>query len=321
MADTQLVRITLIEGDPDGLRTASLAGRTTNVTGIPWVRQKELFARPEAQRPGVYVLIGEPLGDANSQHDEVAYIGECDSLAARFSGKHHQADRAEWGQLFFATTTDGTFNKAHARLAEDILVQRARAANRAELLNGSTSIGRLDEGDIAVARDFSGNVQILIQTLGISLFRQITKSSRVSLVSQIFGNASLSKVNPDIMQPTVGGQFTYRVREAVARMAPSGSEFIVLADSTVMKHESGSIGQASKRLRQHALQNGSLVLDTNPELLRLTKPMAAKSVSMAACAVSGNSVNGMLSWISDTTGQSYADWSNALGNTLIDEIA
>src|SRR5689334_3497890 len=99
----QLIRLTLLDGDPEGLRSAGVAGRTTKLMGCPWSRLKTFRARPEANRPAVYFIIGTPLED-NSSFNEAVYIGECDALASRFV-QHHMQDAADWAQIFLATTT------------------------------------------------------------------------------------------------------------------------------------------------------------------------------------------------------------------------
>ena len=167
---TQLVRLTLLDGDPEGLRSVSVAGRTTLLTGCPWPKLQSLLARPEAARPAVYLMLGRSFDDAQ----EVVYIGECDSLANRFK-QHHKEEAADWTEIFSATTTESTFNKAHARLAEHLLVQRAKVINRASVLTSLTSPGVLDEGDKAFTAEFVENVVTLTQILGSYSFARHTK--------------------------------------------------------------------------------------------------------------------------------------------------
>jgi hypothetical protein len=76
-----------------------------------------------------------------SDGSEAIYIGECDSLVDRFRSKHHAMDKADWQQIALASTTDETFNKAHARRAEHLLVEIARSMRRVDVMTDQTSRG------------------------------------------------------------------------------------------------------------------------------------------------------------------------------------
>jgi hypothetical protein len=98
----RLIRLTLLVGDPEGLRSAVIAGRTTVLFGCPWGNLKELPARHEATLPAVYFLVGTlwPEGpDTLDVPQEAIYIGETDALATRFVA-HHRSDEADWRQIY-----------------------------------------------------------------------------------------------------------------------------------------------------------------------------------------------------------------------------
>lgn len=303
---TQLIRLILLDGDPEGLRSAVVAGRTTVILACPWTRLRGLLTRDEAKRPAVYFLVGTPLDATGQAFDQSIYVGECDSLAERFSGGHHKAEAAEWSQIFVATTSEGTFNKAHARLAEHRLRERAVQANRAEVLTKSSSEGRIDEGDAAFANEFVENVVLLAQTLGLNLFR--LPVTRISSVPKPLGDqATQSVVAPGNTEPEIF-EFDYRKGETIrARMALDGSEFVVLAGSLARAKDLEGLSQTIAEKRRAAREAGILVPD-QPGLERFTRDYATSSPSAAGSMVYGSSCAGPIAWRHVHSGLLYKDW-------------
>jgi hypothetical protein len=293
---TQLIRMTLHEGDPEGLRSATVAGRTTTVIACPWRRLDQLKQRPEAKRPAVYMLSGTPSEPAPSPFEHALYIGECDALTERFAGKHHKADAAEWSQIFLATASEGTFNKAHARLAEDLLVRRAAEANRSFLLNGPTSPVTLDDGDIAFAQEFVLNVALLIQTLGLPVFRPSA--------SKMAASNDPSVARGDVL-PKFG--FSYTSEKIPAQMVVDGTDFVILAGSSARKKD-GTLSPSMLQRRQEARASGILKPSAQSGYEVFTRDYPTKSTSMAGTMVYGSSCAGPIAWTHEETGQTYKDW-------------
>lgn len=96
---------------------------------VPRSQLAEFIARPEAQRPGVYVLLG-PEADGSG---ELAYIGEADPLGRRL--EQHAASRDFWTTAFAFTDKDNHLNKAHGLHLEARLIELAREARRCKLDN------------------------------------------------------------------------------------------------------------------------------------------------------------------------------------------
>jgi hypothetical protein len=347
LASVRLIRITLLDGDPEGLRSAGLAGRTTILIGCPWSRLKTLLGRPEANRPAVYFMVGVPLPPdeieessigTKLEFDEVAYIGECDSLVNRFA-QHSQARAADWGQIFLATTTETTFNKAHARLAEHLLCNRARGAGRAELYTKTTSPGNIDAdpGDVAYTHEFVENVAMLAQALGILLFRpllrvnrQVASSTTYSTgtepesnsTSQSAGSESTTRKTDDesetmdneielrqqsIKLPTF--IFRYHGNSTPARMITDGKDFVILKGSKARATDFPSLPAGVKRMRETARLIKSLgpdELDNSLEIFEADFPTT--SASAAGSMVYGASCAGPRAWFHEGTNLSYDEW-------------
>lgn len=295
MSGVQLVRLVLLDGDPEGLRSVSVAGRTTVVTGCPYAGLQALRKRDEAKRPAVYFLVGDDL----QQQREAVYIGECDSLDDRFASSHHASDRADWRHIFVASTSDRTFNKAHARRAEHLLVQRASETKRAVVLTKQTSAGELDDGDSAFAREFVSNVFVLAEILGVNVFR------RPATVT-VGGEANTAGA------PTTGRdvfEFSYTGQAIPAQMVIDGRDFVILKGSKALADDKKGLPDSIRAARQAARATGLLVKDpANPGFEVFTADYPASSTSAAGSMVYGSSCAGPIAWRHAVTRQSYKDW-------------
>lgn len=309
MAATQMIRLILLDGDPEGLRVATIAGRTTTLTACPWPRLRTLLERDEARRPGVYMLVGTPIENSDLAFEQSVYVGECDALAERFGSTHHKADAAEWTQIFLATTSEGTFNKAHARLAEHRLRQRAVEAKRAAVLTKASSEGKVDEGDAAFANEFVENVVVLAQTLGLSLFRP-PLTLRQQPVSQAAVPGSVLQPSVPLSQsPSIAEfVFDYRKGEPIrAKMATDGTEFVVLAGSLSRAEDLPGLPLGVQARRLAARASGILVPDQDG-FERFTADYPTTSPSAAGSMVYGSSCAGPVAWRHVGSAMLYKDW-------------
>jgi hypothetical protein len=160
------LRLFVPSGQPEGMRIVE----KTNWSGIGFVvprsQLKDFTQRPEAERPGVYVLSGpDPEGGA-----DCVYIGEADPLGRRL--EQHQA-KEFWTTAFAFTSKDGYLNKAHAQHLEARLIRLAQEAKRCRLENAvqGRSIS-LAEMDRAEADGFLEELLLCCPVLGFRAFEQ-----------------------------------------------------------------------------------------------------------------------------------------------------
>jgi len=129
MAQPFALRVFVPSGIPEGLRIVEKSNWSGIGFVVPRSQLAEFLARPEAQRPGVYVLLGpEPDGSG-----ELAYIGEADPLGRRL--EPHAASGDFWTTAFAFTDKDSHLNKAHGLHLEARLIELARIARRCKLDN------------------------------------------------------------------------------------------------------------------------------------------------------------------------------------------
>ena len=294
------MRLVLLDGDPEGLRSVSIAGRTTLVTGCPFTGLQALRKRDEAKRPAIYFLVGDDL----QQQTEAIYIGECDFFEDRFSSSHHALEKADWRHVFIASTTDRTFNKAHARRAEHLLVQRALETKRAAVLTKQTSPGELDDGDTAFAQEFVKNAFILAEILGISIFRPLPV---IKTAQSIDKNSSYPLSGPE-SQPAIF-LFSYTGQVVPARLAVDGKDYVILKGSKALAEDKKGLPDNVRALREVARTTGVLIPDSdNPKLEIFTADYPMSSTSAAGSMIYGSSCAGPIAWRHEGTHASFKEW-------------
>jgi hypothetical protein len=139
------IRIFLVDGTPDGVKTVDKSNWTGRGIVCPRSRFMEAKNRTEFSKTGVYFLAGPPnVTDAFPS----LYIGECDPLRPRL--EQHYAKKDFWTQVIAFISKDDNLNKAHVQYLESRLVALAAEAKRFTLDNGNTpSAPSLSEADIA----------------------------------------------------------------------------------------------------------------------------------------------------------------------------
>lgn len=294
-----LIRLTLLEGDPDSLRMAEIAGRTTKLIAGPISAIDRLLARPEAQRPAVYFLYGTDF----EQTSDAIYVGECDAIARRFNGQHDAMKKAEWRQLVAAFSSDAIFNSAHGRRAEHLLVEQARRSARATVLTLRSGRGDLDEGDAAIAGQFAADVTILAETLGFPAFRS---SGLVRPRGTSAGDGSVAPIESDEALFRFIGETRFQ-----ATMRVEGDDFIVLKDSVARPDETTGCADSIRALRARLRDAGALVHDPITGLLRLERDVPLNSTSAAGGLIAGRNSRGPNEWVHVRSGQTYALWIEA----------
>ena len=84
------IRIYLVDGTPNGIRTAEIINWTGSILVVPRARLPEVANRREAIRTGVYCLVGPDPDFANR---DIVYIGEGDNVFTRLVA--HSKDGAK----------------------------------------------------------------------------------------------------------------------------------------------------------------------------------------------------------------------------------
>lgn len=286
------IRIFLVDGTPNGIRTAEIINWTGSILVVPRARLPEVANRRESIRTGVYCLVGPDPDYAN--RDRV-YVGEGDNVFARLVTHSKDATKDFWTTAVICVSKDENLTKSHGRYLESRLIALALAAGRATVVNGTSPVGNpLPEADVSDMEYFMEQVQVVFPVLGLTFLQPVPSAAEQRIVF----------VNTD-----VGTQ---------ARAIESDGEFVVLKGSTARKDGSPS-WVSYKDLRDELLQAGKLRQSPNPEYLEFTEDVPFRSPSAAAAVVAAANRNGRVLWKVEGTDQTYAEWQEARLNEVSGE--
>lgn len=281
------VRLFLVDGTPQGMRTAEVGNWTGLALVCPRTDLARLGARPEVRRSGVYILVGP---SESSPSGLAVYVGEGDEVWSRLSSHDDTKDFWTWVVMF--VSKDDNLTKAHVRWLEATLVREIKKAKRAEVANGNDPIGgKLPEADTADMETFFENVRLLLPTLGVNVFT----------TEAVAGTGSKEK---DALR------LELKWEDARAECLVIDGQFVVQAGSTARSVEVESLGGWVRTLRGTLKDNGVLVPEKNG-LLRFSQSYAFESPSAAAGVVSGTGLNGRAHWKVKGTAKSYKEWLDA----------
>lgn len=159
------VRIFLPDGDPDGIKVIEKSNWIGAGLVVPRALFGEAKARPEMERAGVYVLVGQADGGPLPE----VYVGEGDPVRPRL--EQHAKLKDFWTHAVAFTSKDQNLNKAHVQHLEARLVELARAAKRCVLTNGNIpQPPSLSEADTAEVEGFLDDMLLCLPTLGYGFF-------------------------------------------------------------------------------------------------------------------------------------------------------
>lgn len=266
-----LIRVWLVDNRPDGIKTLEYS----NSTVMGWIVPRHLVhgfaARPEATRPGVYLLIGphEAKPDVTS-----LYVGEGDPVVDRIQS--HAMHKGFWTRAFVFISKDNYVTKTQIKFLEYQLYQAAKAAGRAELDNvNGPNPPTISEPERVEMVHFFGIIKLLLAAIGITVLEPRETTGPV-------------KVAPE-------NTFEYTVKGATARMAITADGYVVLEGSTALAEPRKSAEPFVLRIREELVNAGVLVPDSTG-LLKFTRDTPFDSPSTAAAVVAGGNVNGRLMW-------------------------
>lgn len=292
------INIFLLEGDPDGIRQAQIAMSTIYAVGFRKVKLRDVLSTfPELSRSGVYILIGR---DEENPEKPVAYIGEAESVASRLSTHASRNEKPYWVETLALVSKDDNFTKSHARYVEARLIAEATANPRWKLFNTQQpeEVGKLPLPERAAMEEFIDQTKTLAGALGCDLFKVMVGS----LVPPTAPAPASANTSADNTFRFTGGGY-----DACMAVLPSG-EFAVLAGSVARKATTQTAPRSVVDLRADLIRSGILV-DT-PDGLRFTADYKFPSVSAAARAIYGGTMNGRVAWrLAD--GTNYGEWEMA----------
>ena len=273
------VRLFLVDGTPQGLRTAEVGNWTGLALVCPRTDLSRLAKREEVRRAGVYILVGP--SEAIGLRWKV-YVGEADDVWTRLQS-HAGKDFWTWVVMF--VSKDLNLTKAHVRWLEAKLVGEALAASRVEVENGvEPGGGRLPEAEAADMETFLDNIRLLLPVLGVDMLAADAQGSGAKAL-------------------TLELAWDGAAAECVVRDA----EFVIKKNSTARAKEVDSLSEGHRALRLR-LKHAGVLQPRENGLLQFTTDYAFDSPSAAAAVVAGTGLNGRAQWKVKGQGISYKEW-------------
>ncbi len=265
---TATIKLFLVHGDAKRLRTAELSNWTGKAVAGPRSELDTVLARDEAAKSGIYFLIGT---DSESGKSAV-YVGEAESIRDRLRG---HLDKDFWNHVLFFISKDENLTKAHGRYLEGRLIEQAKSAGRALVVNGQSSGSKLPESDREDMEIFLERIHQLMPVLGADVLLAI-------------GSAPAGHAERQILVCEIKGL------KATGHLTPTG--FVVLKGSQAVLKERASAQQYPYTIatRKKLIEDGTLVEAGNH--LKFTRDSEFTSPSAAATVVHGGSANGLLAW-------------------------
>ena len=159
MSNPFTIQIFSTTGDPQGIRII----QKTNWSGVGVVFPRESIAEvikeEYAQRPGVYILVGDLA-------EETVYIGEADPVAVRL--KQHLQKDWSWGVFFVDSHGIG---KTEVQFLESELVRIAKEVGSAILMNKNVpNKPNMSRPSQAAATVFLQEMLLILPMIGIKAF-------------------------------------------------------------------------------------------------------------------------------------------------------
>ena len=279
------VKLFLVDGNPGGLTTAEITNWTGSVVSARRSDLAELLRREEAERTGVYLLLGE---DEEAVGDTRCYIGEADVVATRM--RSHVKDKSFWSTAVLINSKDTNLTKSHVRYLESRLIELAQQAGRVTLENGTAPPRpRLPEADVSDMEYFLGELHIVLPVLGVNVIRV---------------RAARSQADGSSISESPVFTLTNKNRTVDARAQQIDGEFIMLSGSIVVPtwHGVGHALSTQKAYASYRAQHEGLVADGSIVVeggtARTTRDIVFGSPSTAGAVALGRSCNGRVEWVS-----------------------
>lgn len=257
------IKLFLVHGNPNGLRTAELSNWSGKAIAAPRNELSSLLQRDEITNPGFYLLTGV---DSETGKKNI-YIGEAENVSSRL--KNHSS-KDFWNAATIFVSKDENLTKAHIRYIEGKLISMAVDLSSSIVINSVSSGSKLPESDAAEMDVFLHKTLQLLPVLGIT---DLNKS-----------------VEPPVVEKDI---LFCKIKGLIAKGNRTSSGFIVYAGSQAVYDHRPS-AQQSRKKRENLIEDGVLI--QKEDYLVFSKDIEFGSPSTAATVVRGGASNGLTAW-------------------------
>jgi hypothetical protein len=262
------IKIFLVHGDPKRLRTAELSNWTGKAVAGPRSEFDSVLSREESQKSGVYLLTGIDPETGKS----AVYIGEAEAIKDRVKG---HLDKDFWNHIAFFTSKDENLTKAHIRYLEGRLIEQAKQAGRAVVINSQGSGSRLPESDREDMEIFLEKIHQLLPVLGVEV-----------LVPRTINAAGVAEL--ELLFCEIKGL------KATGHLTPNGIVVLAGSQAVLIDRPSSQKYPWALNMRKRLIDDG--VLASKMDHFLFTQDAEFSSPSAAAAVIHGGHANGLISW-------------------------
>lgn len=265
------IQIFLPEGDPKGIKIASI--RTRNIEVIYFSRNnlENLYkVMQKKNKVGIYFLIG-----LNEKEQEEIYVGEAEDVVVRIG--QHNKNKDFWQKGYFVVDNNGLLTKSHIKYLENFTYNKIKEADKI-ILNNETEPTK-SHVDETIEADLNGDIfetiEVLLSLLiGDNIFEKIEKKSNKK-DGEIF-----------ICKDSKGSY-------AEGKYLENG--FLVFKGAKINLNTTNSfVGGSEEKMRNFLINNKIIIKENNCYILQ--KDYLFKSPSIAGAIILGMRVNGWLWW-------------------------
>ncbi|MEX2217841.1 MAG: GIY-YIG nuclease family protein [Phycisphaerales bacterium] len=276
MPSPRSIQVFLPEGEPRGIRIASIENRGTKAVAFPRSKSAHAFQRDELGWVGVYFLFGTKVGADRMS----VYIGEAECCSDGLST--HNGDQAKdfWQTGVVVVSGLQSFTKAHVKMLEWASIRKAKDAGRYVVENSNAGQQpHLPEATAAVVSEILEGLEVLLGCLGFPIFDAIASSAD--------GSAD----------QTEGTHLFWIKRKGYAARAVYNEDgLVVLKDSEARP----DVVQSSRDLepdRERLVKQG--VLEKRADKYVFLRDHVFSAPSSAAEMICGGAINGWDAWVDD----------------------
>jgi hypothetical protein len=164
------ITIHLTNDEGNSLRIATVANWNGKAFVAPRAEFKQLLARDEIKRAGIYFLLGRDV----ATNEPRAYIGEADSVRKRLPNHN---DKEFWNEVIVIVSSDSSLHKGHVKYLEGRLLEEAKKAGRYKVTNDQNSAASLPEFERENMEGFLSKVRLLLPVLNCDLITPLVKGA------------------------------------------------------------------------------------------------------------------------------------------------
>lgn len=269
MSYPKTIKIYLVDGKPDGIKTAELSNWVGKAIAIPRNKLKDAKERTECNQPSVYFLFGRE--DEESVLPNV-YIGEAEVLWKRLVS--HESAKDFWQIVVAFISKDNNLTKAHIKYLESHCLEIAKSVSRCVLQNTTESaLPNLSESDVSEMEEYLDNLKILLASLGHPILQE-----------------AATRRDKD-----AGILFFCKGKGAMGRGRMTNEGFIVYKGSTASTQISDTVKKRNERIISSLIKSGH-VSKISEKMFRFEKDYIFNSPSAASDLITGNSTSGWVLW-------------------------